>query len=230
MMLADQMDGSRLRAFLALAFGNDEAHLLADLDVAERIADDAVPVEIDLAAVRCLDDAVTVFRKQLRYATMGRYFVAFDIAASASNMVFKLAPRSVEGIADSHIDVLMGVVRGGIAPDHHFSARNRQIDTNMIEFAFVVMCVWRFDNYSAAGDAAVKLLKSSGSLADALFNSVGMSNATEADLHGELHGCPPLTLYRLFAIRLPHLTESPKKPAEIWHLHQCRTLTQVNGR
>jgi hypothetical protein len=161
---------------------------------------------------------------------MGRHFVALDIAASASNMVFKLAPRSVEGIADSHIDVLMGVVRSGIAPDHHFSARNRQIDTNMIEFAFAVMCVWRFDNYSAAGDAVVKLLKPSGSLADARFNSVGMSNATEADLHGELHGCPPLTLYRLFAIRLPHLTESPKKPAEIWHLHQCRTLTQVNGR
>ena len=182
------MYGRCLGTFLALAFDNGEAHLLTNLYAAERTADDAVPMEIDFAPVPCLYDAVIVTGKELGHATVVRHFVVLDVAASASNMVFKLAPHGIEGIAESHIDVLMGVVRGRIASDHHFSARNRQIDTNMIEFSFTVMCVWRFHDYSTHHDAVVKPRKSFGTLTDAGFNSVGMSKATEADLQGKCRG------------------------------------------
>lgn len=186
-MLADEMNGSRLWAFLALPLGCDKAYFMTDFDAVKCITDDAVPMEIDLAPIRCLDDAVIVSCKQLGYTTVGYHFMALNVAAGSSNIVFKLAPRSIEGIADSHIDVLVSVVRSGIASDYDFTARNRQLDANMIELALAVMYMRRFNDYPAARDLIVKLLKPSGPLADARFNGVGMSDAAEGELYWNLH-------------------------------------------
>ena len=189
-MLADEMDGRRLRPFLALAFGGDETHLKADLESVKSIVDDAVPVKIDLPPIRCLDDAA--FGEQLRYTAVAWHFVAFDLTATSSNVVLELAPSGVEGVADCYIDVLMGVVCLGIAPDHDFTAGNPQVNANVIKFALAVMAMRRFDDNPVTDDAIEKLPKFFGSLADVRFDSIGMGDVVESDLQRNLHRARPL--------------------------------------
>jgi hypothetical protein len=189
MMLADEMDGGCLWPFLALAFSSDETNLKTDFESVKSIVDDAVPVEIDLPPLRGLDDAAP--GEHLGYSAMAWYFVAFDLTATPSNVVFELAPSGVKGVADCDIDVLMGVVFVGIAPDHDFTAGNRQVNANMIELALVVMPMWRFDGDPVTRDATVKLLKFFSSFTDIRFDSIRRGDAAESDLQRNLHRARP---------------------------------------
>ncbi len=71
-MLADKMNGARLGSLVAFAFGDGDANLVADLEFVESDVDDAVAVEINLASVGGLDEAVTLFGEKLAHPAMGR--------------------------------------------------------------------------------------------------------------------------------------------------------------
>jgi hypothetical protein len=64
MMLAERPDGARLGTMLALVVGDDQSHLVADVEAVERSVDDAVAVEVDLLAFGGLDEPVALVREQ----------------------------------------------------------------------------------------------------------------------------------------------------------------------
>ena len=91
MVLADEMDGARLGALVALALGRDVAHLAADLELIECPVGYAVAVEIDLVAVRRFDESVPLVREQLGNAAVRRRFVGFDFATVAADIILEVA-------------------------------------------------------------------------------------------------------------------------------------------
>ena len=60
-------------------------------------------------------------------ATLGGWLVCLDAAAHLARVVFDLALRRVEGVADRDIDVLVRVVRGRLATHDELAARNRDV-------------------------------------------------------------------------------------------------------
>ena len=90
-----------------------------------------------------------------------------------------MAAHRFEGVADGNVDVLMAMGILGIAGHHHFFARHRQHNFDVIQLALVVAPVARLDHDLAVGYAVEILLKFVDFLLDALFDSVGTIKISE---------------------------------------------------
>src|SRR5690242_1503838 len=94
-MPADDGHRTSLRTLLSLLF--DETHLRTHLKLVEVSVEHAIVVEVNLAPVGCLQEAIV--RKELRDPAMKLGLVALNGAAELAYMVFELAARSVECFA-----------------------------------------------------------------------------------------------------------------------------------
>jgi hypothetical protein len=83
--------------------------------------------------------------------------VQLDVAASLANVIFQQPASCVECIAD----ILMRMMRLGIAPDHDLARRNFEIDTHPEQVALLAARVLAFDDDAARYDAVEKVLESS---------------------------------------------------------------------
>src|SRR3546814_4176386 len=80
MVLPDQLHRRRLGSLVALALGNDVAHLLAFDQLVEVGIDEAVFMEIDLAPVRRLNEAVVLKTIEPGDLAVRRHLVALHAA------------------------------------------------------------------------------------------------------------------------------------------------------
>lgn len=93
-----------LRPFLPHVF--DELHLGARSQVVETRLDDVVAGEVQLTAVRRLDERVAFPGEEPRHATVRRHHVLLHVAALHPDVLLEFAPGRVEGVAQGHVHVL----------------------------------------------------------------------------------------------------------------------------
>src|SRR6516164_3881320 len=123
-MPAERNHRARLRAFGALSVLYDKTDFIADLKLVEPAVRDAVAVEVDLVAVGAQDKAAILLGEEPRDPSVVGHRVQLDVSASLANVVFELPAGRVESIADSDVDILMGMVCCGIAADDDLAAGN----------------------------------------------------------------------------------------------------------
>ena len=187
MVLADGGHGARLGALGAFAVGDDDADLVADFELREAAVGHAVLVKVDLAPVRHLDEAVALGGEQARHLAVRRHRVGLDLAADLARVVFELARRRVEGVADGHVDVLVGVVPGAGVVDHDLLAGHADVDAHVVELALGLAPVRRLDHDAAADDALEVALELAGLFPDVGLDGLGRLHVAEGDLHWGLH-------------------------------------------
>ena len=96
MVFADLANRASLRAFLPYLFY--EADLGVDRQTIEGIVENAVAMEIDLAAVGGLDEPIIVTGQELRHAAMVLRFMRLDLTAHLADGVLNLALSRAKGI------------------------------------------------------------------------------------------------------------------------------------
>jgi hypothetical protein len=79
-----------------------------------------------------------------------------EIRASLANVVFEQPAGGVESIADRDIDILVRVVRRGIAAHDNLAAGDIQVDANLEQIALKVTRVATLDHDAARCDAIEK--------------------------------------------------------------------------
>ena len=186
MVLAGRLHHGRLQAVFA-GLG-PEAHLVADLELSETVVGDAVGVEIDVALVHRLDEAVALRRKQPRDPAARFAVVRLDFAAPAARHILEPSRERVEGIAHGDFDVLVRVVLRGVAVHRDLAAGNLEVDADLVELALAVMPVRRAHHDAAAHDAAVEAFEPFGKLADTRPHRGRGLHVAERDLDRNRHG------------------------------------------
>jgi hypothetical protein len=107
--------------------------------------------------------------------------------------ILKLAPRCLEGITDSYVNVLMSSGASGIpAYDDVGSIRNHEMNPDVKDFTLVKAVPGAANHHPTAYDSAKKLLKLGSFLPDTRLDNIGMLNAFEGDLKRDLHHKPHL--------------------------------------
>ena len=104
-------------------------------------------MEVDLLSVDGrADEAVVVLREDpLNAAVSGRLVLLYDSARSPK-VILQTTRRGVECVAHRNIDILVGVVFGGITRDHDLAFRHHQMKGHVIELALSVMAVVCLDD------------------------------------------------------------------------------------
>jgi len=102
-----------------------------------------------------------------------------DVAALAPDMVFELAPRRVERVAQGSAHVLVVLAVGD-----DFAARRLEVDAYGELRALVPSTL---DDHAAGHEALVEVLEVVGMLADDLVELLGVRNVAQRDLQGREH-------------------------------------------
>ena len=187
MMLPGRPHKRRPRSLIALRLR--KADFLAFVQDVETAIRDAVAMKVDFAAIAARDDAVICLGMKLRYDAVRRDLVFLNVTSPLADNVLKLASRGLKGIADTHVNVLMGPGRGGFAADYDIGGiRDNDMNPDMVDVAFVMTVLRPSDDHSCADDPLEKLLKLASLLSDSCLNSIGMLNAFERDFQWNFHG------------------------------------------
>jgi hypothetical protein len=172
-MLANGDDRARLRAFSALGMLRDEPHLVTDRERLKPATHDAVAVEIDLLTRGTCDQSAILPREEPRDPPVVGHRMQFGVSASPTNVVFKQPAGSVESVADCDIDILMRVVRRGIAPDDNLVPGYFQVDSDPDQIALLAARVPALDDDAAGYDSVEKTFELLGAYANSFGDRVG---------------------------------------------------------
>ena len=170
MVFSNHADRGSLRAFLALVRRQLDANLVADCEIWERASDHCMFVEVDLDAVAGLDEAVTVLREQANHAPVTSNVMHFGSVICAPFGVLELAFGGPECVSDGHIDILVCVIVGSFVIDRDLTARRTKLNPDLVQLAFVLVLVWRFDDHVTTRDAIGKALQTLRTFANSCFN------------------------------------------------------------
>src|SRR5208282_5892650 len=186
MMFADFVNRARLRAFLPEFL--DEADFGTDCQTIESIVENAVAVEIDLAAVGSLDEAIVVTGHEFRHAAMVLRFMRLDLAAHLADGVLDLALSRGECILDRDRDVLMlwRVVMGP-RDKNVLMLRHRDADIDLEQTALPMPRLRRNDRHTAARDPVVEFFQPFGVLFDFGPNGLRWLGILKSDIKRHLH-------------------------------------------
>ena len=95
----------RLRTLFARLL--HKVHLGADLEPAEARVYDAIRVEINLPAIRRLQETVALFREELADVGVRRALMDFQNSASTAGIILKLTARRVKSVPNRELDVIV---------------------------------------------------------------------------------------------------------------------------
>ncbi len=193
MVLTEQNHRARLRSFGALGMLRDKPHLVANLKLVEGVIDDAVAMEIDLLAISADDEAAILLAQEASDAPVVGHHVQLYVTAPLANVIFEHTAGSVETVAYRDVDILMRMVRLGIALDDDLSAGNRKVDPDPEKIALLVARVLAFDDDAARSNPIEKAFELLGALAYSRPDGIRGVRVAKADLKWNLHRNFPLS-------------------------------------
>ena len=145
-VFAEMNDGTRLRTLGTLGVLRNKTDFIAHRKLVKPAVCDAVAVEVDLITVGADDEAAILLGKETRDPPVVGHRVHLDIPASLANVLFEQPAGRVEGVADRDIDVLVRMVRRGIAADDDLAPGDLQVDAYPEQIALLVARVPTFDD------------------------------------------------------------------------------------
>jgi hypothetical protein len=113
--------------------------------------------------------------------------VLLDLAAAAALDVLKPPLDSIKGVADRHIEILMGVVLARIATDHHFMTWHRHIHPHVVDAALMMVAMGRLDHHPAGDEIRRELFQFPHALMDAILNGWRAVQVAVGNFDGNLH-------------------------------------------
>jgi hypothetical protein len=114
--------------------------------------------------------------------------VPLHLTSPFADDILKLPPRCLEGITDRYINVLVSACRSGFpAYDNVGSIGNHEMNPDVKDVTLVMAVLRAANHHPAADDPAKELLKLGSFLPDTRLDNIGMLNAFEGDLKGNLH-------------------------------------------
>jgi hypothetical protein len=128
-----------------------EPDRVAHLESVEVCVQDAVPVEVDLAAVGRLDEAMVLAIIQPGDMSMGWRFVDLDPLVAPPGVVLETPARGIERVADGYVNVFVGVVQGRFPPDDDLAPGQGEIDPYVVQVPLMAV-VTGFHNDPAPHD------------------------------------------------------------------------------
>jgi hypothetical protein len=173
------VDRARLRPEIAGLL--NESHDGADRQLIEGATQNAVAVKVDKPAVVGLDPAKEPLVIYLANATFGHVFMHLDLPPDFALLVLQFAASGLEGVAQRHVHVFVGVIRGVTVVDREFMTRDGDPQGDVEQLALVVMAVRRLDCDVAMDDMRAELLEAPGELANARFQGRRGLHVTECD-------------------------------------------------
>ena len=176
----DDFDGARLRALLPCLLS--ETDFGSNLEPIEGIVENAIAMEIKIAPVLRLEEAVAFVLEELDDPPMRRTLTAFDLAPLPARIILKLPPCLTKGIVNGEIDVFVSGMLRGISSDHKLLAGNGEIDADVIDPPLTVMLMRRLHDYPARHDPSEKPIQLRCPATDARLNGVGPIQPPERDL------------------------------------------------
>src|SRR5208337_1711237 len=114
-----------------------------------------------------------------------------NVLAPFALIIFELALYGVEGIAQRHIDILVGLPFPVLTLGNELALRGRDVDVDLENLALVVMLVRRFDNDLTAYDLGAEALQMERELADSRLHCRGRGHVPKRDLQRQLHDLFP---------------------------------------
>lgn len=197
-MFADRLHKTCLRSFVAPRF--DKTYFLSSFELLEEVIRHAITMKVDLTAIAARDEAVICLGMKFRDDSMGWDFVLLHLTGPFADNILKLPPRGLEGVTDGDVNVLMSPGGSGFsAYDDVRSIGNYEMNPDVKDVAFVMTVLGPANHHPAANDPAKELFKLGSFLPDACLDNIGMLNAFEGDLKGDLHRKPLMGQLRLHA-------------------------------
>lgn len=157
------------------------------LELAEIGVNQAVPVKVDAAPVRCLDASGALFRTYFRHMAAWHGFVMLHLAAAEADLVLYPAFHSFECIANGDIDIFMGMMQIPFPACDEFRPGQLHIDSHMVEITLPMVFMRRFHDYTATYDIAGKMLQLFRVPADTRLDGLRWRHVAKADLQRQLH-------------------------------------------
>jgi hypothetical protein len=186
-MLAERDHRARLRTLGALGMLRDEAHLVADGELVEAVIRDAVVMKIDLAAIGTQDEPAILLWQEPHDPPMVGHSVQLDVAAFLTNVIFEQPAGRVESVADRDMNILMGVVPLGIAPDDDLAPRNLEVDSHPEQITLLVTGVPALDDDTAGDDPIAKAFEFLGALMYSCRDRIRRIHVAKRNLKWHLH-------------------------------------------
>jgi hypothetical protein len=171
----------------------DETYLVANRELFERSVRDAVAMEIDLAAVGAQYEAAILRGQEPRDPSVVGHRVQLGVAPPLANVIFEQPASCVESVADRDIDILMRMVRLGVAPDHDLVPWHFEIDPDPEQITLLTAGMLAFDNDAARYDTFKKAFELLGALTYSRRDGIRRVHMAESNLKRQLH----LILYSL---------------------------------
>src|SRR5208337_3694002 len=147
-------------------------------------------MKVDIASIRCRDEAIVVVGTNLRNSPMSFDFVELDLAARALCESLDLASGGRERVLDRDFDVHVAPVIGRLVADHDvLVGRNRHPNVDTIDVpwrCFVlgattatrhpVMWCWYFSNRSTSCPIATRTASDGSAFSKLICNGICMNS------------------------------------------------------
>ena len=88
----------------------------------------------------------------------------FDVTAPLTNVIFEQPAGGIESVADRDVDILVRMMRRGIAPDDDLVSRNFEIDTHPKQVALLAARVPALNDDPAGNDSVKEAFELRGTL------------------------------------------------------------------
>jgi hypothetical protein len=165
-----------------------KAHLGAHVQVLESSVKNAIAMEKDLSAIKCLQEPITVLGKNPGHTRVWLSLVSFYEPTTAAEEFVELLLHLIEGLVDGRVEIAERDIIGRLALDHEFSPRHLQVDADLKGVALAVVPVRLVDDHVTAYDPVVRRLQASDRVIDGRLDDPGMRYVVERDLKRSFHG------------------------------------------
>ena len=150
-----------------------------------------MPVEVDLAAIGRLDEAVACEWKDPRHSSLAPCAMLLHGSTQTPHVILEPPAGRIERITERHIDVFVGVILGMVAVDHDLPAGHHEIDSHRIESSLTLVAMGLCDDDMAARDPVAHLLELGHVIERGITHVVIDRKIVERNLWLRLHGSAP---------------------------------------
>jgi len=171
-------------------------------------------MEVDLASIRCRDEAVVFFYRNLRNSPMSFDLVELDLAARTLCQSLDLASGGRERVLDRDLRVHVAPVIGRLVADHDvLVGRDRHPNVDTTATRHPVMWCWYFSNRSTSCPIAVRTVSDGSAFSKLICNGICMNSLSGTGIDQPVGVALPAGLYSF--------CPAPRSPGQ---LHEFQLL------